>query len=71
MRNKVFTHPNAHLEKGLWMFVYECDSQPPRGDPHLQKQTEIEKIRIAHNYYHTARSIFLNFTIYFIKNKEF
>ena len=33
----------SHVEAGIWLFVFECDSQPPRGDPHLQKHPEIEK----------------------------
>jgi hypothetical protein len=27
-RQKELTNPNAHLETGLWLFVYECVSQP-------------------------------------------
>ena len=46
-RKKVLTHLNAHLGTGLWLFVLECDSQPPRGDPYLQKHTEIEEIWTA------------------------
>jgi len=40
-RGKVLAYSKAHIETGLWLFVYECDSQPPRGVPHIQKHTEI------------------------------
>jgi len=42
-------HPNSVLRTCLWLFVFEYDSQPPRGNPHFQKHTEIEEIRTAHN----------------------
>ena len=42
-------HPNSVLRTCVWLFVFECDSQPPRGNPHFPKHTEIEEIRTIHN----------------------
>ncbi len=47
-RKIIHTLPKAVLRTCLWLFVFECDSQLPRGNPRFEKHTKIEEIRTAH-----------------------